>query len=184
MLVLGTSASQNTKSFLGGDFESIATTTVGAGGVATITFSSIPSTYSHLQVRILSRSTYAALNTSVIIRANSDTASNYSYHSLSGDGATASSYGVGTDIFGISQMYPGSSAAASIFGVGVIDILDYANTNKYKTIRSLGGQDRNGSGSVNFMSSNWRSNSAISTLTFTTDGNFAQYTSFALYGIK
>jgi len=165
-------------------YESIATTTVGAGGSSTITFSSIPSTYTHLQVRILARSTYPALNTSVIMRANSDTASNYSYHSLSGDGATASSYGVATDVFGLIQSYPGSSAAANIFGVGVVDILDYANTNKYKTIRTLGGQDRNGSGSVNFMSQSWRSTSAINTLTFTTDNNYAQYSSFALYGIK
>ncbi len=165
-------------------YESIATTTVGAGGTSTITFSSIPSTYSHLQIRILSRSTFATFNTSVIIRANSDSASNYSYHSLSGDGASASSYGVATDTLGISQMYPGASATSGIFGTGVIDILDYANTNKYKTIRSLAGYDRNGAGIIAFMSSGWRSTSAISTLTFTTDGNFAQYTSIALYGIK
>lgn len=33
------------------DYDSIATTTVGAGGAASITFSSIPSTYQHLQIR-------------------------------------------------------------------------------------------------------------------------------------
>ena len=167
-----------------GSYESIATTTVGAGGSSTITFSSIPSTYSHLQIRAFSRSTYPTLNTSIIIRANSDSASNYSYHSLNGDGATASSYGVATDVFGISQMYPGSNVTASIFGTGIIDILDYTNTNKYKTIRSLAGYDRNGGGYIALMSSSWRSTSAISTITLTTDNNFAQYSSFALYGVK
>ncbi len=166
-------------------YESIATTTVGAGGSSTITFSSIPSTYTHLQVRILARSTYPALNTSVIMRANSDTASNYSYHSLSGDGATASSYGVATDVFGLIQSYPGSSAAANIFGVGVVDILDYANTNKYKTLRALQGGDSNGAGMVGITSGVWMSTAAISTITINPSGGTAiQYSSFALYGIK
>ena len=35
----------------GGDFESIATVTVGGGGAASIEFTSIPGTYQHLQIR-------------------------------------------------------------------------------------------------------------------------------------
>ena len=70
-----------------------------------------------------------------------------------------------------------------IFGTFIVDILDYANTNKYKTMRALDGFDANGSGYAVLWSGNWRSTSAVSTITIT-GGTFAQYSSFALYGIK
>jgi len=69
----------------------------------------------------------------------------------------------------------------------VIDILDYANANKYKTIRSLSGTDYNNSnGRLFYSSGNWRSTSAVTTITLTNDSgtNFTQYSSFALYGVK
>lgn len=160
--------------------ETIASTLVGAGGASSVTFSNIPQGYKHLQIRALSRSTFAATNTSIVIRMNSDSNSNYSYHSLNGNGTTIGSYGVATDSFAISQMYPGASATASYFGGGVIDILDYANTNKFKTVRSFAGFV----GYVALMSSCWRNTAAITTLTLTTDGNFAQYSRLSLYGIK
>jgi hypothetical protein len=185
MLVLGTSASQNTKSFLGGDFESIATTTVGAGGAATVTFSSIPSTYTHLQIRGIARNTRAVAFDNIYIYFNSDTAANYSSHFLYGDGSTTGAGASTNATDGGLALSVGASSTASCFGVGIIDILDYANTNKYKTYRSLTGGDANGSGQVLLRSGNWRSNSAITSMTlFPTVGNFTQYSSFALYGIK
>jgi hypothetical protein len=166
-------------------FESIATTTVGAGGQATITFSSIPSTYKHLQIRAISRITAAIGATDVTMRFNSDSGANYSYHSLYGNGASALSVGGG----GEATMYPmstvGTTAGAGTFAVGVTDILDYANTNKFKTVRTLTGVDYNGAGQVILNSGNWRSSSAVSTITITSYSNtFAQHTQFALYGIK
>lgn len=168
-----------------GDYQSIATTTVGAGGTGTITFSSIPSTYKHLQVRAISRVTNAVGATDVFFRFNSDSATNYSYHSLYGTGTSALSVGGG----GESTMYPmstvGTTAGAGTFAVGVSDILDYADTNKFKTVRTLTGVDYNGAGQVLISSGNWRSTAAISTITITSYSNtFAQYTQFALYGIK
>ena len=78
-----------------------------------------------------------------------------------------------------------ANSTANCFGVAVIDILDYANTNKYKTYRSLTGGDANGSGQVLLRSSNWRSTSAVTSMTlYPGVGNFTQYSSFALYGIK
>jgi hypothetical protein len=86
-------------------------------------------------------------------------------------------------------VFPADGNSASIFGSGVVDILDYKNTNKNKTIRSIGGYDINGSGSgyayTSFYSGNWRSTSAVTSITFTmVAGDYAQYSSFALYGIK
>lgn len=81
---------------------------------------------------------------------------------------------------------PGSTATASVFGVGVMDILDYTNTNKYTTTRILGGADINGTGRTVLGSGLWMNTAAVSTLTIITDNasTFSQYSSFALYGIK
>jgi hypothetical protein len=173
---LGTGVAASTNSF-----ESISTVTVGSGGSATITFSSIPSTYTHLQLRWFSKNTSADYG--IRGQFNSDSAANYSYHELYGTGSAAGAFS------GVSQTYAqlgqNADATTSVFGTGIIDILDYANTNKYKTVRALSGYDKNGGGALAFDSSSWRSTSAISSIyLYSNTGNFAQYSSFALYGIK
>jgi hypothetical protein len=170
-----------------GDFESIATVTVGSGGSATITFSSIPATYQHLQIRGLAKDSGATYGTGLnaYVRFNSDSASNYRYHNLRGQGASVISQDSGAAAQMYVSYYPGSLSNTSSFGVTVIDVLDYADTNKFKTVRCLSGDDLNGSGTVGFSSGLWRSTSAVSTITLTTnDVSFAQYSHFALYGIK
>lgn len=162
-----------------GDYESISTVTVGAGGQASVAFSSIPSTYKHLQIRAISRGSAGQLG----LVLNSDTATNYSYHQLSGNGAsTFATAGVTQN----KMLLNFNTATSTTYNLAlVIDILDYADTNKYKTIRTLSGIDQNGSGTVQLVSGSWRSTSATNALTFTdTGGNIAQYSSFALYGIK
>ena len=168
-----------------GAYDSIATTTVGAGGASSITFSSIPSGYTHLQVRTLSRSDSAGIN-QLFARCNSDTGNNYSTHGLYTDGGGSAAGNATTSTSRMSMgVHAGASTTANAFGGAVIDILDYANGNKYKTIRSLTGIDANGSGWIWFASGLWMSTSAVSSLTFYPEnGNFAQYSQFALYGIK
>lgn len=169
-----------------GDFHSIATTTVGAGGTGTITFSSIPSTYKHLQIRHLARTDRADVIDEIAIVYNADTTgTNYSFHQIIGDGASTSAYGGGNEE-GLILLATGATATASVFGVGVVDILDYANTNKYKTHRSLGGFDNNGSGRVGMSSGVWRNTAAITSIRLAPNNaaNFVQYSQFALYGIK
>ena len=100
-------------------FESIATVTVGSGGSSSISFSSIPSTYKHLQVRCIARSSRTQNSGYGVIRFNSDTGTNYSYHSLAGDGASASAYGVGTVNYPTQIYFPGSLRGANIFGVEI-----------------------------------------------------------------
>ena len=167
-----------------GSFESIATVTVGSGGSSTITFSSIPSTYTHLQVRLLCRQSNGDTSNNIYLKINNDTASNYTLHDIYGDGSSVSVQGAANQSQGFAARVADSAASSSIFGVGIIDILDYANTNKYKTVRSLSGEDRNGAGNVYFISSLWRSTSAITELTFQNGTVAAQYSHFALYGIK
>jgi len=182
----------NISGFLGGviapiigDYESIQTAAVGSGGQSSITFNSIPSTYKHLQVRLLARNGNTGTEYNGSLQFNSDTGSNYSYHLLVGSGSGTPSAGSGANQPSIlCYQAPGAGSTANIFGVAVIDILDYANTNKFKTVRSLNGYDRNGSGSVFLWSGNWRNTSAINSMTLTLDNGFVQNSHVALYGIK
>jgi Na+/H+-translocating membrane pyrophosphatase len=78
-----------------------------------------------------------------------------------------------------------SSVIATVYGASVVDVLDYASTTKYKTLRSLSGSDENGSGNLTIHSGLWQSTSAINAIKiFPETGNFRQYTQFALYGIR
>jgi len=184
--ILGVIASANQGQFISySSYESIATTTVGSGGASTVTFSSIPSTYQHLQIRYTAKNgtSGGVSDTFNTARFNGDSGSNYAYHYALGDGAATYGYGVGSQSsvwFGLSPY-----GATSTFGTNVIDILDYANTNKYKTLRALIGNDRNGAGTIALTSGLWMSTSAISSIVITaTSFPFAEYSSFALYGIK
>lgn len=169
-----------------GTYDSIATVTVGSGGSASVSFTSIPATYTHLQLRGITRSTRAITQTAFRVRFNSDSGSNYSYHGLYGDGSTAQ-VDAGTSTTYIQLVrFSGDSATAGIFGAGVIDILDYANTNKNKTLKALAGVDRNGGGDIWLNSGAWYNTNAITSITLTeaSTGNFAEYSQWALYGIK
>ena len=163
------------------DYESIASSTAGSGGVATITFSSIASTYKHLQVRFIAAGTGSAY---LAMNFNSDTGANYTRHRLQGNGSSASADGT-TGITEVRLFGSPGLPVSSNFAAGVIDILDYSNTNKYKTVRNLAGVETNSTGNIELTSSVWLNTSAITSLTFSVSGgNLSQYSSFALYGIK
>jgi hypothetical protein len=170
-------------------YESIATVTVGSGGSSTIEFTSISSAYTHLQLRYFERATGSYVGGYVDeIQFNSDTGSNYSWHELLGDGSTAIAAASATQTSMRAGRMPAGGITASVFGTTIVDILDYANTNKYKTIRVLGAFDTNSAspnGAIVLGSGNWRSTSAITSIKLTPAAEtFAQYSSFALYGIK
>jgi len=170
----------------GSSFQSISTVTVGAGGASDVTFSSIPATYTHLQLRGITRSTRVITQTAFKVRFNSDSGSNYSYHGLYGDGSSAQADAGASTTYIQLPRFSGESATAGIFGAGIIDILDYANTNKNKTLRALAGVDRNGGGDIWLNSGAWYNTNAITSITLTeaSTGDFAQYSQWALYGIK
>ena len=167
-------------------YESIQTVTLGSSQ-STITFSSIPSTYKHLQLRATARDGGGANDTSSYkIVFNSDTSSTYTRHFIFGTGAAASAGFNQTTGFAFTGSIAQNGMTANTFGATVIDILDYQNTNKYKTLRNLAGTDANGSGSLIFSSSLWQSTSAINSISLTSfsGSNFLTNTKVALYGIK
>ena len=167
-------------------YESIATTTVGAGGTASITFSSIPSTYTHLQVRILGKSGYTGGTgpDNFDIRFNSDsTQTNYNRHLIRGNGSNAAALYSNDNV--IVACISTSGDNADTYGGVVLDVLDYANTNKFKTTRVLGGVELNTTdGHIVFQSVLWRNTAAINTLYVAPGNQWAADTSVALYGIK
>ena len=181
MPVLGIVASQISGHLFApsGAYDSIATVTVGGAGSSSITFSSIPANYTHLQLRIMNLSNSSGNSLNTIF--NGDTGSNYPIHALYGNGATVSVYG-----FASQTAATGGIAGTSTYpSVTVIDILDYANTSKYKTLRALSGYDSNNTanGYLFYVSAAWLNTSAINSINIT-GMTFAQYSSFALYGIK
>ena len=110
---------------------------------------------------------------------------NYNYHRITGDGASVSSMGTTFPTYPYIPLNDvvANTGGANMFYNGVIDILDYKDTNKLKIIRSLEGGDYNGSGSIWFVSGTFNSTSAISSIEFLCY-NQAQYSHYALYGIK
>ena len=180
--ILGIIASQNYPRVTN-SYESIATTTLGSS-TSSITFSSIPSTYTHLQLRILWFQ--ATSDQSMYITYNGvSTGTSYAYHQLEGNGSAASA-GAASSQPKWESFYDGNNAGSSTYEkVAVLDILDYTNTNKYKTSRLLWGADYNGSGKIVLGSCLFQSTNAISSISFQPfSTNFAANTRIALYGIK
>lgn len=154
-------------------FDSIASAT-GTGSSGTITFDNIPSTYRHLQLRILGRSTTAG-NTYCFIRINNNNLTRG--HTLGGNGTSALANATDAPVF-----IPGSSADANIMAAGIVDIHDYTSTTKNKTVRSIGGWSET---RINLSSGFLDSTSAITRLdVILADPSWTTSTSIELYGIR
>ena len=165
----------------------IAGYTFPSGSTNTFQFTNIPQTFTHLQVRVSGRDLQTFSNfDNLYFRFNSDAGANYAYHWLQGDGASASSYGIANSTFSPIGINPSVNSTANVFGSTIIDILDYTNTNKFKTVRAISGADANGSGYVNINSGLWRSTAAVNYIEIggqNTNAYMTQYSRYDLYGI-
>jgi hypothetical protein len=162
-----------------GAFEPIATAT-GNGSSGTITFSSIPSTYQHLQVRL---QVIASGGGGQAIRFNSDAGNNYARHNFGGNGSSVFAGGTAST----NMIFVGDDSASTNLATMIVDIHDYASTTKNKTVRSFFGHDRNGAGSLYLYSGLWMNTSAITSLSLgqaNFSGTFDTGTIASLYGIK
>lgn len=174
-------------------FESIATIS-GTGSSGTITFSNIPGTYQHLQIRYIAKSTQSATDVYGLDITFNGSSATYARHYITGSGSTVTAVGNANESTisdGGGVIPGGASAIANIHGVGILDITDYTSTTKAKTLRYLTGADLNREtfpqGRVTLASGLWFATpTAITSITFTLtgSGNFTTTSSFALYGIK
>jgi hypothetical protein len=171
-----------------GSFDLLETQVLGSN-TATITFSSLStyaSTYQHLQLRVLGRTTRTDVGDDIILRFNNDsTAANYRYHALYGTGSVTGSENAQTATGARFMQAAGANFTASAFNAGVCDILDPFETTKNKTIRTLSGLP--GSYDRIWLASNlWLNTGSVSSITLVSGfaGNFVTGSRFSLYGIK
>jgi hypothetical protein len=169
-------------------FESIAST-VGDGSISTITFSSIPSTFQHLQIRFQGRVVFSGGGGiyNAFIRFNSDSSSNYTWHAMRGTGSSTVAYAsISETKITADSVFPDSGVTANVFGTAIVDVLDYVSASKNKTVRVFSGYETNSAGNVWLQSGVWLNTNAITSVTITNNGSYAFPTGsvFSLYGIK
>jgi hypothetical protein len=164
-------------------YEPIATTTLGSAA-ASITFSSIPATYTDLRLIYVVQGT--AAGQLCFTRFNGDTSGStlYSLTNLYGDGTSATS-SANTSRSSWFDFQFGMPSSGNTFAFGTIDIFSYAGST-FKTGLLTGSNDANGSGDVDRRVGLYRSTSAITSITLTpqVSGNFAIGSTATLYGIK
>lgn len=162
-----------------GDFELIQTQILASTTTSVVfTVSSFASTYRHLQIRLVTKS--STTNNNTLLRFNSDTGTNYNWHQLAGDGSSVAAYaGANADFIFVAPLTPTTG-----FGASVVDILDAYSSTKNKTVRALGGVTEGAYQQSTLYSGAWRSTTAISSVTLTSSSPFAIGSRFSIYGIR
>jgi hypothetical protein len=168
-------------------FESIASA-AGNGSSNTITFSSIPSTYTSLQVRIFGKDTRNSTQYSVDGTITLNSVTTYGMHYLRGNGTTASASGAASNTIIIlpNAIATSRSGMTSVGSVAIIDIHDYKSTTRNKTVRAFGGIDTNGVGQFGpYLASGVSvDTAAVTSITLGCDTAWTTDTTIALYGVK
>jgi hypothetical protein len=149
-----------------------------------VTFSSIPQTFTHLQLRCFVRSDRVSVpSDNIYFRFNADAGNNYAFHYIEGNGGSVAAGG-GASVSVMLGILPSSTATANSYGINMVDVLDYSSSNKNKTIRNLACFDLNGSGSASMWSGMWMNTAAITSFNVVANvGSFIAGSRFDLYGI-
>jgi hypothetical protein len=161
----------------------IYTQTVGAGGASSITFNNIPQTFTDLKLSISMRGLDSAL-TEPWVRFNGDSATNYSFTRIYGNGSSTSTDRGTSNTVMVILASPGTSYTASTFGSGDLYIPNYVKSN-FKSVISDTVTENNATLSFAMLFAGlWRNTSAITSITVGPNGTgFAQHSTFTLYGI-
>ena len=161
----------------------IQSVTVPSGGSASIDFTSIPSTYTDLCLKVSVRTSRAVTGSTLGVKFNGSS-SGYTAKVLEGSGAAASSFSSTAYVYG--GTVPGSSATASTFGNLEIYIPNYAGSN-YKSVSSDAVMENNATTSYNDLAASlWSNTAAITQVTLAEDtaATIVQFSTAYLYGIK
>jgi hypothetical protein len=184
MIPLGILGNRRGAPAAAGAYELISTTTLSSTATS-ITLSSIPSTYKHLQIRMVAQSTRPSVQDDNYMEFNGNTTStNYYSHRLAADGSSVYS-ATNANLLNLGPIAGNSNA--NIFGVKIIDILDYANTSKNTTVRAVSGNPNTTGGAerIGLYSGVFNNTAAITSILFYNSNNpFASKTRVSLYGIK
>lgn len=183
------SASNSVTPVVPSNFFKIATVTA-SGGETSLSFTSIPSTYKHLQVRVIYRDTASASGSaSATVNFNNDSGANYDFHQVRANNSTVNAFSyVSYNSMSMQDFGILAGSGTNLFGAGIMDIVDYTSTSKYKTVKMFGGQNANSSSTSYEMaisSGLWTSTSAITSMTFGSGyTSFAAGSTFSLYGVS
>jgi hypothetical protein len=171
------------------DYELISTTVL-SSSAASVTFSGLGTSaaaYKHLQIRVTARSTNGgAGNDGLWLQFNGDTGSNYAWHRLEGNGSSVSSGAGSSTTWMLQGLAARASQASGVFSAALIDILDFANTSKNTTSRSLNGSMTSTNPSVALGSGVWLNTAAVTSATLKPDAGYDFLTGsrFSLYGLR
>lgn len=163
-------------------YKLIETVTVGAGGSASITFSSIPQTYTDLVMLVSSRAAGASVDVqAVVVNGGTTIMTSAIYFDSNNSGTPRSG-----SLYYYQALAQPSSYTANAFASSSIYVAGYSSTTRPKSFSTDSTLETNASGSyMGFMASYWNSTTAITSLTIQNqNGNFVQYSSASLYGIK
>jgi hypothetical protein len=165
-------------------YELIASNTVGSGGASSITFSSIPSTYTDLKVVFSFRGSVSGAN-DVRVSFNGSTA-NYTSLIVFGNGATASSITLTSTFAPYAGIQNNSSTTASTFSSGELYIPNYTVSGVSKSFSGEAVSENNATTAVTELGANiWTDTGAITSVTLSNpSGDFVQHSTAYLYGIK
>jgi hypothetical protein len=169
-------------------FVAIQTVTVGSGGSATIEFTSIPQTFTDLNVLVSGRTTANAdtYGETDLSFNGAPSGTSYSWRQLLGTGGSASSQNGSSDSAIYFRWPTGSGATASVFGTSSIYVPNYTSSN-YKSVSIDSVTENNASQAMATMTAGlWSDTAAITSLRLTIvyGTAFAEYSTATLYGIK
>lgn len=155
----------------------IASTTLGSN-TSSLSFSNIPQTFAHLQIRLFGKT---QSNGAISLFFNGvSSGTSYTFHYLQGDGSAVASAGFASQPY-MSNLI--NNINATYWACHIYDLLDYANTNKNKTIRGINGWDGNGSGYAQLFSGLYVNTSAITQVDLFNGYVWTAGTRADLYGI-
>lgn len=168
-------------------FTLIASSTVGAGGAASIDFTSIPSTYTDLVIKISARSDAASESEHIYVTFNGSASAQYSMLRLRGTGSAASSYSEASQTsINFFNAVSASTATSNTFSNNELYIPNYAgSTNKSVSFDSVQENNATAANAVLFAGL-WSNTAAINRVTLASSGSnkFVQYSTAYLYGVK
>lgn len=168
-------------------YQLIASNTVGSGGAADVTFSSIPATYTDLKLVMSARCNNAAVPDDIVYQFNGDTISGrYSYKFLAGDGATPSSSGNGSTTFNYYGIIPAATATTNTFSNSDLYIPNYAGSNQKSSSVDATMENNAATSYSSLIASLYNQTTAISSIKIysAAANSFVQHSTFYLYGIK
>lgn len=167
-------------------FVKIASVTVGSGGASSIDFTSIPSTYTDLVVKLSTRSDRASQYISDLTVRFNGSSSGYSYRGLYGTGSSASSYSGSSAAQGYAGVTDAAAATSNTFGNAEIYIPNYAGSNQKSFSADAVQEDNQSAARIDLNADLWTGTAAINQVTIYPHAgtNFVQYSTAVLYGIK